>query len=238
MKFPQLQGEEFRRGFWIFRMDTEQRLIEAIKQGDAAVADDLIDLEPALVNVRTVEGLSAVLLAVYYGKPDIARMLVKRGAELDIFEASALGDLPRVRELLGKQPELANDYAPDGFQPLGLASFFNNLDVVVYLLLMGAQVNSPSKNPLRVMPLHSSVARKNLTITRILLSHGADVNATQADDFTPLLEAAQNGQLEMVKLLIEFGADPLAVKSDGKSAFNLAQEYEHPEVARYLSEIE
>jgi len=58
-------------------------------------------------------------------------------------------------------------------------------------------VNSPSRNAQRVMPLHSAAAGRHLTIMQALLAHGADPNARQADDFTPLHAAAQNGQIEM-----------------------------------------
>lgn len=217
-------------------MDNGSLLIEAIKQGDAAKVSMLLERELALADARTANDLSVLLLAVYYGKPEIARMLAEHRSSLDIFEASVLGDLARVRALLDEQPGLANAFAPDGFQPLGLACFFGQVDIAVYLLSMGAEVNSASQNSMRVMPLHSSVARKDMNITRILLSHGADVNAVQTDEFTPLHEAAQNGQLEMVKLLIQFGADPDMITSDGKSALDLAIEYKNSEVASFLSE--
>jgi ankyrin repeat protein len=100
---------------------------------------------------------------------------------------------------------------------------------------MGAEVNSPSKNNMRVMPLHSAVARRNMEITRLLLAAGAEVNAIQADDFSPLLEAAQNGQLEMVKLLIEYGADPQQTNKDGKNALQIAGEHQHSDIVQYLT---
>jgi ankyrin repeat protein len=99
---------------------------------------------------------------------------------------------------------------------------------------MGAEVNSPSRNLLRVMPLHSAVARQSLAIARMLLAAGAEVNATQADEFTPLHEAAQNGQLEMVQLLIVYGADPAQTNKDGLTALQIAEKYQHPEVVTYL----
>ena len=78
---------------------------------------------PGAVNA-TFNGLSAVLLAVYYGQPLIANLLIERHPDLDIFEASATGRLERVRNILDKQPDLISAYSNDGWTALHLAAFF------------------------------------------------------------------------------------------------------------------
>ena len=214
---------------------TTQKLFAAVKAGNTAEVTRLIEAEPALVNARDENGLSAVLTAAYYQEPDIARLLVQRGAEMDVFEACAAGELPRVKALVEQQPEVINAYAPDGFQPLGLAAFFGHAAIVEYLLGKGAAVNSPSRNAMRVMPLHSAIANKHGAIVRLLLDHGADVNAAQADDFTPLHEAAQNGMPDVTQWLIDRGADVHPrLSSSGKTPLALAIEHQHGEVAQLL----
>jgi ankyrin repeat protein len=208
--------------------------LDAVTGGDVNRVHQLLDQAPGLVSARSESGVSAVLLAVYYGKPDVARTLVSRGARLDVFDASALGDLERVQSLVEADPGLANAYAPDGFQPLGLASFFGHKRVVKFLLAQGAEVNSPSRNAQRVMPLHSAVANRHLDIARLLVEHGADVNARQAQDFTPLHAAADNGQLDMVALLLAHGADPAARMALGKTPADFARERGHTAVAEAL----
>jgi uncharacterized protein len=218
-------------------MTTVQDFLAAIKAGNTAEVTRRLDVKPALANARDEQGLSAVLTAAYYQEPGIARLLVQRGAELSVFEACAAGELSRVRALVEQQPDLINAYAPDGFQPLGLAAFFGQAGIVECLLSKGAEVNSPSRNAMRVMPLHSAIANKRTEIARLLLDHGANVDATQADDFTPLHEAAQNGLLDVTQWLLERGASVNPrLSSSGKTPLALAIEHQHAAVAEFLKQ--
>ena len=215
---------------WIKKSQTgalsDTGLFKAIQTGDLPQVTALLDRDARLVNARDENGLSAVLFATYHGQPAIAQLLVARGARLSIFEASAVGQLDRVNELVKTQPDLVNAYAEDGFQPLGLASFFGHANVAEFLLDHGAEVNSPSRNAQQVMPLHSAAAGQHLAIVQALLAHGANPNARQAEDFTPLHAAAQNGQIEMVELLLAHGADANA-KANGKTPLAFAIEQKH-----------
>lgn len=208
--------------------------IEAIKAGEIEQVTQALDQDAALVNAQADNGLSAVLVAAYYNEPQIAELLVQRGAELSIFEAATVGALDRVEGWIVAQPDLINAYAPDGFQPIGLAAFFGHQPVVELLLRVGAEVDSPSKNAMRVRPLHSAIANRRTTIAKLLIEHGADVNSVQADDFTPLHEAAQNGLLELTQLLLERGARVNARLSNGKTPLTLAIEAHHVEVEELL----
>ncbi len=215
-------------------MDLSSQFLAAVQKGDLEQVTQLLAQQPDLASAHTDSGLSAVLLAAYYGHPGIARLLAGRRSDLDIFEASAVGDLERVKALVSARPGLANAFAPDGFQPLGLASFFGHYEVALFLVERGAEVNSPSRNSQKVMPLHSAAASRSLEIARLLLEHGADPDSRQLDDFTPLHEAAANGQLELVSLLLAHGADVNLSQKPGQTALDFAQKAGHQEVVEYL----
>ena len=155
---------------------------------------------------------SELLQAVYQGDQARAEELLASDPKLDVFEAAAVGRTERLEELLDQDPELANAWADDGFQPLGLASFFGHVDAVRLLLDRGAEVNSASRNELKVMPLHSAAATTDPSasyeIARLLLKQGADPNARQQDDFTPLMAAEHRGDERLRELLVEHGATP------------------------------
>jgi tankyrase len=61
-----------------------------------------------------------------------------------------------------------------------------------------------------VMPLHSACAASEAdiryAIANLLLEHGADPNARQEGDFTPLMEADQNTDVRLRELLVQHGA--------------------------------
>jgi ankyrin repeat protein len=211
-------------------------LIDAIKQGNITQAYALVETEPALAGAKTAIGVSMILLATYYGHSDIASMLATRVPTLDVYEASAIGDLARVKEIVSADPACVNSFAPDGFFPLGLAAFFGHADVADYLLAHGADPNLAANNPQHVTALHAATASANLAIARRLIMQGADVNARQVNNFVPLHNAAQNGQIEMIELLLSRGADVNAPSDDGKTALTFALEHEHYDAAKLLKQ--
>ena len=154
--------------------------------------------------------MSELLQAVYRGDQARVDELLAGEPELDVFEAAAVGRTDRLRELLDADPGLANAWAQDGFQPLGLASFFGRVEAARLLVERGAEVNSASRNDFKVAPLHSAVAEKDADtryeLATLLLEHGADPNARQQDDFTPLMAADQQGDARLRELLVEHGA--------------------------------
>ena len=154
--------------------------------------------------------MSELLQAVYRGDQARADELLAGDPELDVFEAAAVGRTDRLHELLDEDPSLANAWADDGFQPLGLASFFGHVESARLLLERGADVNSASRNDFKVAPLHSAVAEKDADVryelAALLLEHGADPNARQQDDFTPLMAADQQEDERLRALLVEHGA--------------------------------
>ncbi len=210
--------------------------LEAVKAGNTTRVGEMLDKEPALVSARANGGPSAILVAAYYGRPEVVKMLMARGASLDVFEAAAAGHAERVDELLQAQPELANEIAADGFTPLGSASFFGHAQVVKTLLESGAQPNLPSQNQMHVTPLHSAAASRHVAIAAELLARGARVDARQEGGYTPLHAAAQNGQMDMVRLLLDHGAEINVRADDGKTPLAFALAQVHDEVAELLRE--
>lgn len=187
---------------------TTEPFLDAVKRGGQSEVEHLLSQDPGLLKSCTEGDFSPGLMA---------DLLIERGAALDNFYSCAAGCLEQVISLQEPAPSLVNSYAPDGFQPLRLAAFFGHTGMVKFLLALGALLNTPSQNTLRVQLLHSVVAGQNLEIACELLVLGADVNACQAGGYTPLHAAAQNGQLGILMLSLENGADVGLKAFDGKT---------------------
>ncbi len=174
-------------------------------------------------------------MAVYRGDAANVTALLAEHPVLDIFEAAAVGDADRVRELVDADPALASAYGRDGFHPLGLAAFFKHTDVVLLLIAAGADVRAASRNANKVTALHSAVADGgDVRAVQALIVAGADVNAVQEGGFTPLHAAAQTGSTDIADALLAAGADPSAANTVGKRAADFARDAGHAELAQRL----
>lgn len=213
----------------------EQQLFEAIKGGRVDEVRQLIEQNPALKDARDASGASAVLVATYNMKPDVVAALVELGAPIDIFEASVLGKVDRIREIAEGNPDRVSEHAPDGFTPVALAAFFGQLPAVRALIAAGADVNAAAKNGLKVQALHAAVAGRNLEIVKATLDAGADSNAQQQAGFRPMHEAGSNANRQLAELLLAHGADPSLPNDEGKSAIDFARDKGHAEFADWLA---
>jgi ankyrin repeat protein len=204
----------------------------------AIMADDVEAVEQMLDSVSDLasrhHGQSPVLLAVYRHRAEILRTLLARRPELDIFEASAAGELETVRAWLARRPDLVSAYSDDGFTPLHLAAFFGHEEIAQRLLDAGARVDAVTRNDLENMPLHAAAAGAYLEICALLLERGAPVDAQQQGGFTALHAAARRGDRRLAELLVAHGAHAGIETDTGKDAADLAYEFDHDELAAYL----
>jgi hypothetical protein len=83
-------------------------------------------------------------------------------------------------------------------------------------------------------------ADKTASGLRLLVQHGADLNAPDARGDRPIHAAAQPGLNDTVRLLVEMGADPSATNGAGKTALDLVSapgRNHHDDTAAVLREL-
>ena len=132
------------------------------------------------------------------------------------------------------------------FKPIHVAVNTGNLDIVKLLLDNGASIND-GEGFGGYTPLHHAANRKKkhdsmeinaklIDIANLLIDRGANMRIYSDDNNTPLDLAARNGDLEMVELLINRGAN---LFSDGdpfysEKALHHASENGHLPIVKYL----
>jgi uncharacterized protein len=212
-----------------------QRFLNLIRKGETAEVAAAAEEDESLVACKDAQGISALLWSVYSGQPLIRDFLLTRLAELDVFEASAVGDCQRLKSLLEQDAVWVYQTSVDGWAPLHLAAAFGGPKATAVLLEHGAHVHQFSRNAMRNQPLHACIALSGDPETvRLLIDQGADLNAVQAGGYTPLHQAAAAGRRELVLLLLAAGADPNQLCDQGKRPRDYAQERGHKEVVELL----
>jgi hypothetical protein len=105
--------------------------------------------------------------------------------------------------------------------PLMIAALSGNLKMVDCLLTRGANPNAAG--PAGRTALHLAVRRTgSLEVCKRLAEAGADINATDEQGSTPLIEAIHSEQLDIARWLLDNHADVNAKDRQGHTAFYYA----------------
>jgi uncharacterized protein len=160
--------------------------------------------------------------AVRAGDRARVQTIVEADPALAIFAAAMLGDTARVEELLAANRSLVTAVSPDGWTPLHLAAFFGGAEAARTLLNTGASPGARSTNAMQNLPLHAAAAGRHTGIAKLLIDHGAPVDARQHGGWTALHAAAQSGDLELAQMLVAAGAEIGARADNNQCALDLA----------------
>ena len=171
--------------------------------GQIEVARVLLD-HGALANVENHNGvtpLHAIPRSKYGSREDsrLVQLLIERGADL-------------------KTPDKDHD------TPLHSACFYGRLDAAQQLLDNGASAtakNGRGETPLHVISRGNSFFQDGVRLTRLLLKHGADVNAPDTNNDTALHSASFNGKLDIARLLLNHGATTNAKNIRGETPLHV-----------------
>jgi ankyrin repeat protein len=111
--------------------------------------------------------------------------------------------------------------AANGNTALMMAAFKRNRPAAEALVARGAAVNRPGWTP-----LHYAAASGDEDIARLLIKHGAKVDALSppaSGAYTPLMMAAREGHSDMAAFLTSQGANPKLTNTEGLNAAQLAE---------------
>ena len=155
---------------------------DAAREGDLATVKKLLK-EGGDVNAALGDGTTALHHAAIRGDADMVSVLLYAGANV------------RATTRLG------------GYTPLHLASQRGHEQVIELLVKAGANPNQPTATG--TTPLMFASASGHVAAVKQLVAHKVDLNAKeQANEQTALMFAAAFDRPEVVKVLVEVGADP------------------------------
>ena len=150
---------------------------------------------------------------------------IPQGGYTPLLFAARVGDITSAKLLVAAGADV-NDQPPYGTSATVVAAHSGHGDVAAFLLEQGADPNAADAG---YTALHAAILHKDAALVRALLDHGADPGATvrsstpvrrDAVDFylhpsyvgaTPFWLAARFNAADIMRLLLERGADPLAV---------------------------
>ncbi len=209
-------------------------LEEYIETGNHQDLDLLLSRNPELVKQNTSHDISPLMLACYYQKTQIVQTILKYITSITIHEACAAGLTEQVQLMLDQKPEVINELSTHGFYPLGIAAHFGKEDIVRILLRNHANPNAYSQNGFQSYPIHAALLNQHDTIAKMLIEAGAEVNVVQNSRISPLHIAAQQGNIDLIIILLENGANIQIQNDQGKTASDLAAEKGFHEIAEIL----
>lgn len=168
----------------------------AIRRDDAGAITALLrrGFDPNTVDAK---GVPALVLAL----------------QLESFKA--FGALLQAPGLKVDQPN------PQGESALMLAAIKGYLDLARALVARDADVNKTGWTPLHYAA--SSSADTAQAMVRLLLEHSAYIDAGSPNGTTPLMMAAQYGEIDVARLLLQEGADPSIKNQLGLAAADFAR---------------
>jgi ankyrin repeat protein len=139
----------------------------------------------------------------------------------EIFDALRKGDIPAVKALIEKSPQLVDARDGDGNTLLHYAAYGQDAGLAKFLIDKGAKIDLAGAQA--KTPLHIAATNDRREIVAVLLKRGAALETKDDYGRTALILCArERGQLETGRLLIEAGADVNAVDKFGSTALELA----------------
>lgn len=184
-------------------------LHDAAEKGDLDAVKALVAKGENIDAKNKQYAQTALHVAIHNEHADIARFLIKSGADVNakmnngqtgLHTAAFFGDVKSVTSLLRAKADV-NAKDTNGVTPLHRAAEGGDIETIRILLASGAQINAQTKG--LATPLHIAAYIGNTKAAEFLIKNGADLNAKNAEGRTALQEAKDANELKTMQVIEE-----------------------------------
>ena len=199
-------------------------------------------------NISDNKGWTPLLNATQHNNPELVKLLLKycaketidtqNGYDFNALNIAVSDGYYEIAEVLLKNGANPNMLYKNNWTLLLTATNKNNLELVKLLLKYGAKKTIDTKNDYDFNPLNLAIADEHYDIAETLLKNGANPNILYKNNWTLLLSATNKNNIELVKLLLKYGAGKTINENNNKliNALKIALSKEHHEIAKTLLE--
>ncbi len=187
-------------------------------------------------NAQSPDQITAFAKAAKFNDVSEVRTLLKQGVSPNATDSAgnpmlilAIKDKSNgVIELLLSDKRTDVDLSnKSGETPLMIAAIEGDLPLVKTLVTK----NKAMVDHIGWTPLHYACTKGHLDVAQFLIANGAMVDSRSLNGTTPLMMAVQSGNEQLVKLLLDKGADLELKNQLGLTAIDIADIYDKPWIA-------
>lgn len=193
--------------------DNKNALHVASEKGYLEVVQLLLD-NGAEVNSKTAsDHYTALILAAQHENSAVTKLLISAGADISA----------------------ENGY---GNTALHEACHAGNIEVAKELVAAGANVNAVNhkgSTPIHTLCYGESPGTHTVEFLKFLLASGSNLDAADKRGMTPLLVCCTSGRVDLIEVLVEFGANPKVEDDQGRGAMAIAQFYQQEMVMKLFT---
>src|SRR6266487_3381744 len=150
-------------------------IFEATAAGKADKVSEILERVPNVAKSWSADGFTALHFAAFFNRPEIARDLIRHGADVSAVARN-----------------------PMKVMPLHSAAAAHSGEIVRLLLENGASPNVPQEGGW--VPIHEAAQVGDKEMVKVLLEYGADPQLRSNDGRTPAEMAKAKGHEEILKL--------------------------------------
>ncbi|PNP59104.1 hypothetical protein THARTR1_01352 [Trichoderma harzianum] len=179
----------------------------AVRNGDETIVQLIASREDADLEVTDADSFTPLHLAAQSGHLGILKLLIDRGAKINV-----CGD----RRLT----------------PLHLAAEKGHVALAKFLIQHGAKIDCLGS--VHVQPLHMAAEAGHVALVEVLLEHNADIESETGIGQTPIIFASAAGNVETVRCLVNHGTIPTQKDSNGQTALSVAARWGYQQIIDIL----